>query len=237
MPTDAGGVAGARDLPQRGGRATRVAVGAVQRLVGVALHSTDQEHEARGDPWHQVGEIGRGQVIGEDHAGRGLRRDRRDPADRFRREVEERPRLSRCPRLCQRSDLEAPFRQRESKRRPCEGARRGFSARLRSAYASAGIGGALPRGCASSTATERAAGQRDSSLGRALLRQLWRRDPRASPPLPPVTSAPQDLRDVSAVMPVPRLAGRPRAAARWLGAATAKCASARGPCGRLSPTA
>src|SRR5215216_6116520 len=65
------------------------------------------------------------------------------------------------------------------------------------------------------------------------------RRPRArpSPPLPPVTSAPQDLRDVSAVMPVPRLPARPRAAARRLAAATARCASARGRRGGLSPTA
>ena len=65
------------------------------------------------------------------------------------------------------------------------------------------------------------------------------RRPRArpSPPLPPVTSAPQDLRDVSAVMPVPRLPARPRAAARRLAAATARCASARGRRGGLSLTA
>jgi hypothetical protein len=65
------------------------------------------------------------------------------------------------------------------------------------------------------------------------------RRPRArpSPPLPSVTSAPQDLRDVSAVMPVPRLPARPRAAARRLAAATARCASARGRRGGLSPTA
>ena len=58
--------------------------------------------------------------------------------------------------------------RRLRKGRPCEGTRRGFSARLRSAYANAGTGGAWSRGCSSSTATECAAGQRNSSPGRAV---------------------------------------------------------------------
>ena len=36
---------------------------------------------------HQVGEVGRRQVVGEDDAGRRLHRDRRDPAERLRRGV------------------------------------------------------------------------------------------------------------------------------------------------------
>ena len=70
-------------------------------------------------------------------------------------------------RLACRTPRAAPCR-RLRKRRPCEGTRRGFSARLRSAYANAGTGGAWSRGCSSSTATECAAGQRDSSPGRAV---------------------------------------------------------------------
>ena len=66
---------------------------------------------------------------------------------------------------------EPPLRdslRRLRKRRPCEGTRRGFLARLRSASANAGTGGAWARGCSSSTATECAAGQRNSSPSRAV---------------------------------------------------------------------
>ena len=133
----------------------------------------------------------------------------------------------------------APFR-RLRKRRPCEGTRRGFLARLRSAYANAGTGGAWSRGCSSSTAHGVRRWAAEFVAGsRRVTATLASRRPRArpSPPLPPVTSAPQDLRDVSAVMPVPRLPARPRAAARRLAAVSARCASARGRRGRRSRTA
>ena len=58
-----------RDLPQRGGRAAGVAVDAVERLVGVALHAADEQDRPRRDARHQVGEIGRRQVVGEHDAG------------------------------------------------------------------------------------------------------------------------------------------------------------------------
>ena len=57
-----------RDLPQRRRRAGGVAVDAVERLVRVSAHPADEQDVARCDPRHEVGEVGRGPVVGEDRA-------------------------------------------------------------------------------------------------------------------------------------------------------------------------
>ena len=76
----------ARGISQSvGRRAAGVAVGAVERLVAVALHPADEQDGTRRDPRHQVGEVRRRQVVGEHDAGRRLHRDRGDPAQRLAR--------------------------------------------------------------------------------------------------------------------------------------------------------